>query len=271
LHETIHELHRMKESGVILKFDFGKAYDKIKWPFVKQILEMKGFSSLWCNWIDTIIQGEHVGIKINDQVGLNFQTKKGLCQGDPLSPLIFNIVVDMLVILIKRAKLASQIEGMVPHLVDDGLSIFQYADDTIIFIENDVEKAKNLKILLCAFEKLSGLKINFHKSEMHYFGEARGLQDEYSVVFGCQSGSFPFKYLGIPMHFRKLSNKDWKVVEEVIEKRLSSWKGKYLSVGSRLVLINSVLTSLVMFMMSFFEVPRGVLKKIDFYRSRFYW
>jgi hypothetical protein len=78
LHETIHELHRKKKSGVILKLDFKKAYDKVKWPFVKQVLEMKGFLSQWCKWIDTIIQGWHVGIKINNQVGLNFQTKKGL-------------------------------------------------------------------------------------------------------------------------------------------------------------------------------------------------
>jgi uncharacterized protein YpuA (DUF1002 family) len=75
------------------------------------------------------------------------------------------------------------------------------------------------------------------------------------------AGAFPFNYLGIPMHVRKLSNKDWKMVEERIEKRLNSWKGKYLSVRGRLVLINSVLTSLVMFMMSFFKVPRGVLEK----------
>jgi hypothetical protein len=74
-----------------------------------------------------------VGIKINDQVGPNFQTKNGLHQGDSLSPLLFNIVVDMLAILIKRAKLASQINGVVPHLVDDGLSILQYTDTTIIF------------------------------------------------------------------------------------------------------------------------------------------
>jgi hypothetical protein len=106
---------------------------------------------------------------------------------------------------------------------------------------------------------------------MYCFGEARGMEDEYSAVFGCQSGSCPFKYLGIPMHYRKSSNKDWKMVEKRIEKRLSGWKGKYLLVGGQLVLINSVLMSLVMFMMSFFEVSRGVLKKIDFYRSRFYW
>jgi hypothetical protein len=89
-------------------------------------------------------------------------------------------------------------------------------------------------------------------------------------LFGCHEGSFPFKYLGIPMHYRKLGNKDWKVIEERIEKKLSSWKGKYLLMGGRLFLINSVLTSLVMFMVSFFEIPRGVLEKVDYYRSRFY-
>jgi hypothetical protein len=128
----------------------------------------------------------------------------------------------MLAILIKRAKLAWQIDGVVPHLVDDGLSIFQYVDDTIIFLDQDLEKAKNLKLVLCAFEKLLGLKINFYKSEMYCFGEAKVMQDEYSVVFGCQNGSFSFKYLGIPMHYRKLSNKDWKMAEERINKRLSS-------------------------------------------------
>jgi hypothetical protein len=72
------------------------------------------------------------------------------------------------------------------------------------------------------------------------------------------------------MHFRRLSNKDWEIIEERNEKKLSSWKGKYLSVGGRLVLINSVLTSLLMFMLSFFEVPKGVLNRIDYFRSRFF-
>jgi hypothetical protein len=79
----------------------------------------------------------------------------------------------MLVILIKRAKAEGQINGVVPHLVEDGLSILQYADDTLIFLDHDIEKAKNLKLLLCAFEKLLGLKINFHKSEIFCFGQAK--------------------------------------------------------------------------------------------------
>ena len=204
-------------------------------------------------------------IKINDQVGQDFQTKKGLRQGDPLSPILFNIVADMLAILINRAKVQGQIKGVIPHLIDDGLSILQYADDTILFMDHDLEKAINLKLLLCAFEQLSGLKINFHKSEIFCFGEAQQCEAQYSQLFGCQSGNYPFKYLGIPMHHRKLSNGDWNIIEQRFEKKLSSWKGKHLSVGGRLVLINSVLTSLAMFMLSFFEVPRGVLEKLEYY------
>ena len=65
----------------------------------------------------------------------------------------------MLATLIKCAKQDGQIAGVVPHLLDGGLSILQYADDTIIFMKHDLDKAKNMKLLLSAFEQMSGLKI----------------------------------------------------------------------------------------------------------------
>jgi hypothetical protein len=97
------------------------------------------------------------------------QTKKGVRQGDPLSLILFNLVVDTLAVLIKRAKTDGQIEGVIPHPVNDGLSIPQYTDDRILFMEHDLEKARNMNLLLSAFEELSGLKINFHKSEIFCF------------------------------------------------------------------------------------------------------
>jgi hypothetical protein len=81
----------------------------------------------------------------------------------------------MLAIMIKRAKVDGLIDGAFPHLVDGGISILQYADDTILFMEHDFEKARNRKLILSAFEQLSGLKINFHKIELFCFGAA---QDE---------------------------------------------------------------------------------------------
>jgi hypothetical protein len=84
-------------------------------------------------------------------------------------------VADMLSILINRAKEEGQFDGIIPHLVDGGLSILQYADDTVLFLDHDLDKAKSLKLLLCAFEQLSGLKINFHKSEIFCFGMLKTL------------------------------------------------------------------------------------------------
>jgi hypothetical protein len=66
------------------------------------------------------------------------------------------------------------------------------------------------------------------------------------------------------MHHKKISNAGWKIIEDKFEKKLSCWKGNLLSYGGGLVLINSGLSSLAMFMLSFYEVPKEVLHKLDF-------
>ena len=77
LHETVHEMHRKNMSGVIFKIDFEKAYDKVKWSFLQQALRMKGrFSDKWRQWIHNFVTGGSVVIKVNDDVGHYFQTKK---------------------------------------------------------------------------------------------------------------------------------------------------------------------------------------------------
>ena len=97
-----------------------------------------------------MVQAGNVGIKINDHLRPYFQTKKGLRQGDPLSSIMFNIVADMLAIILNRAKQEGLIRGIIPHLIDDGLSILQYADDTIIFLDHDIDLAKKYEIVtLC--------------------------------------------------------------------------------------------------------------------------
>jgi hypothetical protein len=100
---------------------------------------MKDFAPQWCDWIKKTVTGGSVGIQVNNIVSSFFQTKKGLRQGDPLSPVLFNIVADMLALLISRAREENQIKGVVPHLVEGGLSILQYADDTFLFLEDNIE------------------------------------------------------------------------------------------------------------------------------------
>jgi uncharacterized membrane protein YjdF len=77
---------------VILKLDFEKAYDKVHWGFMFEVLRRKNFAPKWLEWMKQIIEGGRVGIKINGEPGDFFNTQKGLKQGDPLSPLLFNLV-----------------------------------------------------------------------------------------------------------------------------------------------------------------------------------
>jgi hypothetical protein len=119
LHETIHEIKKEKQKGVILKLDFEKAYDKVSWDFLQQVLRMRGFSPQWCKWIECIMCGGSVGVNVNSDMNKFFQTKKGLRQHDPLSPVLFNVVADMLAVLVTRARNYNQINGLVSNLVDD--------------------------------------------------------------------------------------------------------------------------------------------------------
>ena len=94
LHETIYELHTQKLNGVILKIDFEKVYDKVKWSFLRQTFRMKGFSGRWCTWIVNFITGGSVGLKSNDNIGHYFQTKKALdkkIQCHPSSSILWQI------------------------------------------------------------------------------------------------------------------------------------------------------------------------------------
>ena len=68
LHETIHELHKTKQNGVIFKIDFEKAYDKVKWSFLQQTRKMKGFLKKWCSWIESFVSKGSVGVKVNDDI-----------------------------------------------------------------------------------------------------------------------------------------------------------------------------------------------------------
>ncbi len=81
-HETLHEMCKKKSDGVILKLYFEKSYDKENWNFLQQALRMKIFY-IWFKWIDQIVSGGSVAVKVNDEIGHFFLTKKGFRQGIP--------------------------------------------------------------------------------------------------------------------------------------------------------------------------------------------
>jgi hypothetical protein len=107
-----------------------------------------------------------LSVKVNDRLGAYFKSEKGVRQGDPLSPLLFNIAVDALAKMMLLGQENGLIKGLVPEYIPNGVALLQYADDTILCIQDDLEMAQKLKWLLYLYESMSGLKINFNKSEV---------------------------------------------------------------------------------------------------------
>jgi hypothetical protein len=155
LHEVLHETKRNRLMGTILKLDFEKAYDKMCWEFLYISLNMRGFNQKWCNWIRQVVSGGTICVKLNDKLGPYFTSHKGLTQGDPLSPILFNMVADCLTRMIRKAQRNGLITGLADNLIPHGIAVLQYADDTIVCLKKGIENARNMK-LLYLYEMMAG-------------------------------------------------------------------------------------------------------------------
>jgi hypothetical protein len=173
--------------------------------------------------------------------------------------------------MIKKAKHEGLINGLVTHLVDEGVSILQYADDTILLLEDSLENTRNMKFILCLFEQVSGLKINFHNSEFFCLGDARERSQQYSEIFTRPIAKLPMKFIGMPIDERKLAVSKWDPIAEKMGKKLSGWKGNMLSAGDILTLVNACLSGITLYMLAFLEAPKRFLKKADIIRKRMIW
>ncbi|CAD6214032.1 unnamed protein product [Miscanthus lutarioriparius] len=271
LQEVLHELRVTKSAGVIIKLDFEKAYDRVNWNFLEEVLHRKGFDEKWIQWMNKAIRGGRVCMDLNGERGDYFRSFKGLRQGDPLSPLLFNLVADALSAMLSRACSAKAIKGLVPHLFEGGLTHLQYADDTVLLLHFDPKNLRNVRLLLSCYEAMSGMKINYEKSEI--FSVGLSLQEQNIAVesLGCKIGVLPMKYLGMPVSCHKISKAQLSYVFEKTRKRLGTWQCEYLSSGGKSTLIDSCLSSIPMYTMGVYQLYEGIFQCLDSIRSRFFW
>lgn len=203
-HEVIHSVQSSGQKGLVLKIDDEKAYDKVNLDFLYEVLELRGFGARWIRWIKNVTKQGSIGVKINGEENDFFITSKGLRQGDPLSPLLFNLVVDVFTRMLVKGSQAGLIRGRCPNFCPGGVVCLQYEDDTLLFVDNDPRIAINLKWILTCFEMVSGMTINYHKSELVPINLDESESKIFLDIFECVQGAFPIKYLGIPLHYDKL-------------------------------------------------------------------
>lgn len=189
--------HRRRAPTVVLKLDFKKAFDLVSWDRLDVIMHARGFGSIWCDWITRTLRTGKMAILLNGVAGHWFQCRRGLHQGDLISPYLFVIVADVLQRLLRKA--AS--DGSLCHPIDPKVPcpVLQYADDTLILLKGDTAGVARLKQLLDSFSRATGLHINFHKSTFVPMNINYELVQSMAGILGYPISSFPQTYLGLPL------------------------------------------------------------------------
>ncbi|XP_028061933.1 uncharacterized protein LOC114265350 [Camellia sinensis] len=195
--EIVDGWRKSNKKGLVLKLDFEKAYDSVNWEFLFNMLSNFGFGDRWVRWMKTCVTSTKVSVLVNGSPTGEFCPQRGLRQGNPLPPFLFNIVAEGLNILLVRAKEMSLIKGAT--IRNNGLTVthLQFADDTILFCEAEWVEVVTIKRILRCFEIFSGLKINYHKSVIAGIGVDEVLLQSFAFRLNCAHQRLPFKYLGL--------------------------------------------------------------------------
>jgi len=198
-------------------------------------------------------------VLLNRVPGRWIPCRRGLWQGDPLSPFLFIIVASL--------------NGDLQHPIDHALPcpVLQYADDTLILTRGDVHSMFVLKHILDSFSAATGLAINFHKSTFVPMNMNDSTARRMADVLGCSLSSFPQTYLGLPLSPQKLRVSDFQPLLNSFDKYLAGWKARLLSSSGHIVLVNAVLGRLPIYFMSSTLIPKTVREILDAKRRAFFW
>nr|XP_027120587.1 uncharacterized protein LOC113737577 [Coffea arabica] len=257
---------------MVITLDMMKAYDKVSWPFLLQVLRYFGFSETWIDMIWRLISNVWFSVLVNGGLHGFFRSSLGLRQGDPISPSLFVIGAE---VLSRALNTLHTQRGFTPFEVPPHCPIIThlaFADDVIIFSSGGKSSLRLIKRVLDDYSEASSQQINPQKS--CFLTHPRAPSQRTAVVnqiLGYNKRVFSIRYLGCPLYTGK-SKKVYYTNTYIGEaNRILSWKNQILSPGGNVVLIQSVLASMPIHLLAAASPPKGMLMVIEKLFAKFLW
>ncbi|RVW43709.1 putative mitochondrial protein [Vitis vinifera] len=232
---------------------------------------MKGFGIRWRKWMRGCLSSVSFAVLVNGNAKGWVKASRGLRQGDPLSPLLFIIVADVLSRMLLKAEERNVLEGFKVGRNRTRVSHLQFADDTIFFSSSREEDMMTLKNVLLVFGHISGLKVNLDKSNIYGINLEQNHLSRLVEMLDCKASGWPILYLGLPLGGNPKTSGFWDPVIERISRRLDGWQKHIYLLEAELLFIQSCLTHMPCYFLSLFKIPASVATKIERMQRDFLW
>ncbi|KAL4348543.1 hypothetical protein GQ457_17G007650 [Hibiscus cannabinus] len=273
--ELFHYLNGSKNGpnkGAAIKLDMEKAYDRVEWHFLSDVMKKMGFADGWIKSIMMCVTTVSFCLKINGEISDFFRPSRGLRQGDPLSPYLFLFCTQGLSAMLLKDQREGRIRGVRASQKGPRINHLLYADDCLLFIKNSEKEARRLKEVLTVYEASSGQKINVEKSSI-YFSNGTSEQSKTALksILNMNEDVVLGQYLGLPLIVGKSKMEAFKFLIENVDKRSGNWSKNLLSFGGREIFIKSVAQGIPAYAMCCFMLPDCILEPIVSTTRNFWW
>ncbi|XP_074298301.1 uncharacterized protein LOC141629154 [Silene latifolia] len=249
-----------------------KAYDRVRWDFLEAVLVRYGFPQNLITLMMSCVTTVSYEILVNGIPLPQFKPKCGLRQGDPLSPYLFILCMEVLSRNIDHAHNLRLIHGIQLVRGVRPITHLFFADDSVFFFKDKGDTVTRLVHLIKDYCEASGQSLNVDKSRILFSPSTTLVKAQIIMkAFNIRKNNGIGKYLGIPAEFKESKQGIFNALIYHVTRRISSWNGIFLSPAGRLTLISSVLSNLSNYFLSVFKVPVSVAKKINSILAQFWW
>jgi hypothetical protein len=242
-----------------LKLDMSKAYDRVEWHFLENMMRKMGFDERWISLIMKCCSSVRYKFKVNGTLTEEVIPARGLRQGDPISPYLFLICAEAFSSLLNQAEQDGILEGV---RICPGAPTFNhllFADDSLILLKVSEESSLHLRNILNLYEVCSGQTINVDKSSIVFsMNTPRRSRDQMMVALGVCCEGRNGKYLGLPVYVGKSRSKTFEYLKDKIWKAIQGWKEKMLSKMGKEILIKACAQAIPVFAMTCFDITKGL-------------
>ena len=264
IEDILSQTTKLNIAGILLTIDFEKAFDSIRWHFIRKTLENFNFGDRFISYISTLYNQITTTVINNGHISSWFNPKRGVRQGCPLSPYLFILAVEVLAISIRQNR---NISGLVFNGVE--IKVSQLADDTNCVVK-DENSLKHLLDTFCLFRSGTGLDINVDKTIARCLGNFSPSRDK---LFGLKWSQDPVHTLGVNLTGKEEDhyNLNFRSKISKLKQLLNSWKCRKLSLKGKITVINTLAISKLVYLANTILTPEKVYKEVKEIILDFVW